>query len=1135
MKQVAAQMPELVTRYARAYSLSKEATDAWQGSIFANPDIPSIIIPNRTVMEFANRTDETHPGKTFADLQRQIESDLTDMVNQDRGGGFTMAEFVKLHHTPSNAGETVALMEPAVNGKQKDFTPEWQFAVKGQRAVPVLDSVANDLKKNFNIDLETQLEADGYSYGELRKQGLEQTVEFLSIYARSRIEAHGSGKDITPRVIVPVDTYYEANGKVDGSDASLTRSAAAKLEPNLLDGMGRGSQPPPARNRPAPAGKKGVAAAPKPSSERQNHGDRVRREGTKLQLDKARELSIHLPMKTEFKQGGPDPFAGMADGPRHNVNQAIAFGSKLAHSRLIGVAQIGEGIGLATDIVKGLDGAINGTPEFFSDTGDLISGRTKTSKREVAAGVASGLGKFAYGMGAGLVDLGARVVMPGDWRDNVSKGAGQGQQWLDNGYRGAVKSVGVNPDAVGYNVASTTTQVVGTVASFFIPAKATKGGALTKVVNVGSKEGRVASKAGGAGMGDILANIDKHLSGPELQQRLARSNSPAEIARQNAAIEKMRADGKVTASHVRPNGGANAGCASREPQAQLQRQPSAPTQREGLPFADPAPHTTLDIAPGTPPATAPSRPLQRMAEPGDIAPLPRPATNASAAGSRPLPAKVEQAAAALGIPGEVAKVLRATYGGPFTEARIVKYMVDTFPNHMTQASATALARVVRKSQSEGMFVVMRRIAEARAQIDSSGRSAPTFSEFACNEMRSTFSAQPLFDNDTARALFKVAADPKFHNDRGHNRQVIEGIRAELMQSGYDQTNVLDRLPSPAFKVGDRHVTMVGVDAVFARRLAQSGLASSSPGGKLGVVDEFVRYVHPSARVNTAFIEQPALTNRTVDHGHQVASVAGQGLGQWGDLRLADAKHADRVVRSVDRLAATGVKTINISMGPTSFSDAKLWLDVFRAHPDVKFVMAAGNAAKTQEAMPGYRSAGKRLDNVTYIGNVDANSALAADSNSGRQAIYAFGGRRPVATVTAEGQGFRQGRKDLSATSFASPEVANLYHQMDVLNPALTPSQAKKIVFATADHLAKPGDSDGLVRRLPVIHRADAITVAMKRQQRPVVRAGAPANGQRAWTAATKDNPLTLNESADILRLTAAERSRLLPIVVRTMP
>ena len=226
MKQVAAQMPELVTRYARAYSLSKEATDAWQGSIFANPDIPSIIIPNRTVMEFANRTDETHPGKTFADLQRQIESDLTDMVNQDRGGGFTMAEFVKLHHTPSNAGETVALMEPAVNGKQKDFTPEWQFAVKGQRAVPVLDSVANDLKKNFNIDLETQLEADGYSYGELRKQGLEQTVEFLSTYARSRIEAHGSGKDITPRVIVPVDTYYEANGKVDGSDASLTRSAA---------------------------------------------------------------------------------------------------------------------------------------------------------------------------------------------------------------------------------------------------------------------------------------------------------------------------------------------------------------------------------------------------------------------------------------------------------------------------------------------------------------------------------------------------------------------------------------------------------------------------------------------------------------------------------------------------------------------------------------------------------------------------------------------------------------------------------------------------------------------------------------------------------------------------------------------
>ena len=105
----------------------------------------------------------------------------------------------------------------------------------------------------------------------------------------------------------------------------------------------------------------------------------------------------------------------------------------LAHSRIVGMAQLGGGVGMATDAVKGLHGAIRGAPKFFSDAGDLMTGRTQTKPGEIDAGKLSGAGKFAWGAGAGLVDVAARVFVPGNWRDGIASGMQQGQQALDNG------------------------------------------------------------------------------------------------------------------------------------------------------------------------------------------------------------------------------------------------------------------------------------------------------------------------------------------------------------------------------------------------------------------------------------------------------------------------------------------------------------------------------------------------------------------------------------------------------------------------------------------------------------------------------------------------------------------------------
>jgi hypothetical protein len=273
MSQVARRIGELVAVYAQEYGLSRGAFEAWENTVFANPDIPSIIMPSKLITEMAGRTDATHPGKTYVDLQQEIERDLTRLI-----ADLDMGQFVKLHHTPSAPGDQVALMKAEdEEGNRPEFTTEWQFAVTGQKAMPVLDAVAHDLKKNFGIDLKAALEADGHSYGDIRRMSLDETVRFFSGYVRGAIDtaarthaarpaadgvpqgnaAAPSGPraiasaimdrlrqltglgaatapltppmtpPVTPHVIVPVDTYYEKGGKIDGSDASLIRSAVA--------------------------------------------------------------------------------------------------------------------------------------------------------------------------------------------------------------------------------------------------------------------------------------------------------------------------------------------------------------------------------------------------------------------------------------------------------------------------------------------------------------------------------------------------------------------------------------------------------------------------------------------------------------------------------------------------------------------------------------------------------------------------------------------------------------------------------------------------------------------------------------------------------------------------------------------
>jgi hypothetical protein len=246
-------------------------------------------------------------------------------------------------------------------------------------------------------------------------------------------------------------------------------------------------------------------AALKPISDRQIHADKVRKEGAAKLLKMWEKSQAGTPSasKTEFKQGGDDPLKGMSLDARRNVNSALSVGSQMANAKILGVpvpgvAQLGEGIKLGTDVIKGVNGAINGAPKFFSDTGKLLNGSVKTNPGEVIGGAVSGLGKFAYGSGSAMVDMATRIAAPGSGHDKVDAVLGQAQQGLDTKYRNRLKESGINPNATGYNVTSTVTQGVATVATALWPSGKSVTG------KSGGTAGKVPGKAPSNPVGNVL-------------------------------------------------------------------------------------------------------------------------------------------------------------------------------------------------------------------------------------------------------------------------------------------------------------------------------------------------------------------------------------------------------------------------------------------------------------------------------------------------------------------------------------------------------------------------------------------------------------------------------------------------------
>lgn len=188
----------------------------------------------------------------------------------------------------------------------------------------------------------------------------------------------------------------------------------------------------------------------------------------------------------------------------------------------------------------------------------------------------------------------------------------------------------------------------------------------------------------------------------------------------------------------------------------------------------------------------------------------------------------------------------------------------------------------------------------------------------------------------------------------------------------------------------------------------------------------------------------------MDHGTATASICATGDPRLRVMPLEALEGGvDTIARGIDFAAAHGVRVMNMSFRTASADDVRLTLEAMRRHPEVTFVLAAGNDSGVLGVDPGLTSdimlAANALPNLIVIAAADRSGAPAGYTNRGE----AF------AHVAARGSEmlvpFRDGAREVhDGTSLAAPRVSSLVARLRLLAPDLRPEQLRQILLVSSN-------------------------------------------------------------------------------------
>lgn len=311
-----------------------------------------------------------------------------------------------------------------------------------------------------------------------------------------------------------------------------------------------------------------------------------------------------------------------------------------------------------------------------------------------------------------------------------------------------------------------------------------------------------------------------------------------------------------------------------------------------------------------------------------------------------------------------------------------------------------------------------------------------------------------------RPLMTAIAGPDCAID--HGRRLVHGadgrpesldmLDAELRPTG--RTELLNPPVPPGTDPGGVAVALVDSGVNYLLPAIEAALARDREGRILGY-----DYWDMDAR---PFDANPARSPFfPVRHGTRVASVL---LREAPGIRLVPYRYPrpdlGRMADLVEAAAGHGVRLVNISLGSNLAAQWGAFERAARAHPEMLFVISAGNNGRDIDAEPVYPAA-LDLANTIVVTSADGFGVPAWGSNWGKTSVDVLVPGENIAVTDYRGAAARA-----SGSSFAAPRVTAMAARLLARHPDWTARDLKNAILARAtmtDAGAAPRVAQGLIK------------------------------------------------------------------------
>lgn len=212
---------------------------------------------------------------------------------------------------------------------------------------------------------------------------------------------------------------------------------------------------------------------------------------------------------------------------------------------------------------------------------------------------------------------------------------------------------------------------------------------------------------------------------------------------------------------------------------------------------------------------------------------------------------------------------------------------------------------------------------------------------------------------------------------------------------------------------------------------------------------------------------PALADRR--HGTHVASIATKNT--HFTLAFETEEGIDTLGAKVDALVAQGARVINMSFAMRTAVNTERMREIMIAHPNVTFVVAAGNAGVVLQPIDddNFNTPLAPADNIIVVAAADDNDSPTEFTNVGAESVQVAAHGKDIEAARYGG-----GTTKMSGTSMAAPAVTRIVGRMLEANPRLKPAELRFILMHTS---MESTEWRGLVAAEGVVDEERAVALA----------------------------------------------------------